>query len=312
MKYERVLPLLVKLLNFVPSIHPVQKLSQNLSCTPFFIIGSGRNGSTLLAAMLNKHTKLMVPPEQFFLHMVIIKFRLYNFLPWKDLVKILLGEVADNRRSVKWNLYINDLFNYFYTLPSSERTLRKIIDEVFVRYGKQKNISFEIWGDKSPLTTVRLNYIFPVFTDAKYIFLLRDGRDVVSSYVSGSEKYFQKYASLEHAAWLWNHSIKRWDWLQKKVKPSQLFMLKYEDLVTEPGKALEKLLNFLTLEFEEKMFDFHDQSSELGVDEMPHHQNLKKALNPDSIGKWKERLDSESIRKLMSLIQKNLERFGYI
>ena len=39
----------------------------------FFILGSGRNGSTLLASILNAHHNLFIPPEQFVLPYVIMK-----------------------------------------------------------------------------------------------------------------------------------------------------------------------------------------------------------------------------------------------
>ena len=39
----------------------------------FFIIGSGRNGSTLLATILNAHKDIFIPPEQFVLPYAIIR-----------------------------------------------------------------------------------------------------------------------------------------------------------------------------------------------------------------------------------------------
>ncbi len=312
MRYEKLIPWAVRLADCLYRPHPVARAREHLSCRPFFIIGSGRNGSTLLAAMLNKHPALLVPPEQFFLHMSIIKYKLFNFLPWEELVKIVLGEAADSRRSVRWDLRVNDLFDRLYRLPTQQRTLRRLIDEIFVAYGRQKGKTFELWGDKSPLTTYRFNYIFPVYRDARFVFLLRDGRDVVSSYIQGSAQEFQQFASLRHAAWLWNLSIRHWDRICREVPEARRHFLTYEQLVTDPEKTLTALVRFLGFDFHPDMLNFQDQASRLGVETMRMHQNLRRPLNPASIGKWRERLSREQQAELMPLIEKNLRRFGYL
>ena len=45
----------------------------------FFILGSGRNGSTLLSSILNAHKSLFIPPEQFVLPYAIMKRYLFVF-----------------------------------------------------------------------------------------------------------------------------------------------------------------------------------------------------------------------------------------
>lgn len=312
MRYERLIPWAVRVADLFYRPHPVAHPEEQLSCVPFFIIGSGRNGSTLLAAMLNKHPGLLVPPEQFFLHMSIIKYKLFNFLPWEELVKIVLGEAADSKRSIRWELRVNDMFYPLYQLPKNQRSLRRLIDEIFVAFGKQKEQRFQIWGDKSPLTTYRFNYIFPVYRDARFIFLLRDGRDVVSSYIQGSSKEFQQFASLRQAAWLWNLSIKHWDRICREVPESRRHFLTYEQLVREPEKTLTGLVRFLGFDYDPAMLDFQDQASHLGVDTLRIHQNLRKPLNPQSVGKWRERLTAQQQAELMPLIEENLQRFGYL
>ena len=43
------------------------------SSNSFFILGSGRNGSTLVASILNAHRDIFIPPEQFILPYAIMK-----------------------------------------------------------------------------------------------------------------------------------------------------------------------------------------------------------------------------------------------
>jgi len=46
----------------------------NLSCVPFFIIGSGRSGNTLLRSILSGSSDISIPPESYRLPFAIKKF----------------------------------------------------------------------------------------------------------------------------------------------------------------------------------------------------------------------------------------------
>ena len=46
---------------------------------PFFILGSGRNGSTLLSSILNAHPELFIPSEQFILPYTIMRRYIFWF-----------------------------------------------------------------------------------------------------------------------------------------------------------------------------------------------------------------------------------------
>jgi len=60
--YEKIAASLVRFIKWLKTYKPVE-----LSNPPFFILGSGRNGSTLLSAILNSHQSVFIPPEQFVL-----------------------------------------------------------------------------------------------------------------------------------------------------------------------------------------------------------------------------------------------------
>ena len=71
----------------------------------FFIFGSGRNGSTLLARLLNTHSQIFLPPEQFALpytiidwHSSLFKNPLYKH--WKRAFTIV--RVSINTFSIKY------------------------------------------------------------------------------------------------------------------------------------------------------------------------------------------------------------------
>lgn len=306
LKYERFLPFALKLSDWLPRRHKIKLPGDENRRRPFFIIGSGRNGSTLLASMLNQHPQKMVPPEQWVLYEMIIKYKLYNYFPWRDLVNIIVGLIAIEESTIGWNTDFSSALDRLQNLPADKRSFRRIIHEIYTEHGRQNNREFQIWGEKSPINTVYLQYIYPAFDDCKYIFLLRDGRDVVSSMVKNNNR------PLTFAIWKWNYSIQQYKWLKKRHPESKIHIIKYEKLVHQPEYTLKKLTDFLGVRYSNKMLDYQDNAEYLGVEEKPHHKKIQNTLSDDSIGKWKHRLTDRQIKKMYPRLKSNLRQFGYI
>lgn len=264
----------------------------------------------MLGSMLNMHPDILLTPEQFALPYAIIRYGALNFLMWSDIVKIVVGEFA-RKKATLWNSDISAVIDPLYELPKNERSLQIILDRIFREYGIVKEISFKIWGDKTPKNTLHIDLIQPVFPKAKYVFLIRDGRDVLSSYGKAEKKHMAEHANVENAVNLWNQSIEAYEYLQKHCKQEQLHLIRYEDLVNEPEKTLKELTNFLGLAFSEEMLNFQKEVHRMGVADMAHHQNVAKKVSASSIGKWKTGLSEEQKTKFIPFIEENLKRWGY-
>jgi hypothetical protein len=88
----------------------------------------------------------------------------------------------------------------------------------------------------------------------RIILLVRDGRGVFYSFL---KRGFKRRDSLN--AWK-NHYSRAEPLLQKYVDRKHILKIKYEDLVDNPQKQLEKICKFLGLQFEDEMLNFraHD------------------------------------------------------
>jgi hypothetical protein len=99
----------------------------------------------------------------------------------------ILGRILDlHPRVSTWvePYYIWD--HHFRSAPHDERTADDATDEVrswicraFSRYRKKLNA--DIVADKSPRLCLKIPFVHKVFADARYIFIVRDGRDTVLS-----------------------------------------------------------------------------------------------------------------------------------
>lgn len=310
MRYRRLLPFLTRF-NYHLGSHKLHANPADISCQPFFILGSGRNGSTLLSMILNGHSKIFLPKEQFALHYAAIRYQLYNFLIWRDLVKLVIGEFADNNNNQAWNTNFNALYGKLFDLPKREQSFQKIIDEIIKEVAKQNGEYFSVWGDKSLPTTWFLKYVHRVYPHSKYIFLIKDGRDVVHSFNKGGERAFQELSKIENAAQHWQSCIDKWKWLKRKVLPHQLLEIKYEDLVTRPEFKIQEILHFLDMQYEEGMLDFHSIVKDRKLFD-PVHQSLTSPINTNSIGAWKECLTETQLIKVVPIMEKGLKEYGYL
>ncbi len=275
--------------------------------SPIFIFGSGRNGSTLFNRMLNQHPELFAPSEQYFLGPTIIKFHLYrHLLNWRDLVKIITGELNQSSGSHTWETgYGPQLIDLF---KSENKSLQFVIDNIYQSYGRSFKGDFSSWVDTTPFNTKYCQEIYQTFPDAHYFFLIRDGRDVVNSYLQGGKDHFGELADPTFSSHHWNDSIKSYNWLKARRKVN---LIRYEELVSNPELILTKICNELGISFDPLMLEYHQEILPEGFKE-DNHRNIRKPVFKDSIGRWKKNLDKDSLNKVMPIIKKNLKVFEYL
>lgn len=309
MRYEKLLPTLLALSDVLPRRHRVRAKEEQLSCRPFYILGSGRNGSTLLGTMLNRHPDLLVIPEQFALPYATIRFRLLNWLDWQDLVKIVVGEYSDPKNS-HWKRSFTHLIPELYAIPGPQRSLRTIIDRILVDFGRSTGRPFTIWGDKSPLNTRLFRFIRPVITGSRIIFLLRDGRDVVASYSHAEKKHLAEHIEPRNAAAIWRQSIRVMDELRRSMPSEDLLVVRYEEMISEPAGTLKKITDHLGTSYDPAMLAAEGMDT-MAVAGMNHHVNVARPVLASNSGTWKDRLDRDTLSKVMPLIGSDLNRLGY-
>ena len=287
-------------------ILPARKPVKPLSPPPFFILGSGRNGSTLLSAMLNKNPRLFLPPEQFVLPYAMMQWQLYLHKDEQKMFQRFLRMFAQEDKTSNWDVDFEALKRTFEENKTEINNFNEFVDFVFRFYGNKRKEQF-IWGDQSPMMTHFASKIIQLFPAAKFVFLIRDPRDVI---LSCSKLKSSPVRNYKVAAWKWNDSIKTYDWLSKAA-PERLLLVKYEDLVTQPQETITRISNFLEVPYTDRMLDHRKEVDNLGVSDSYFHSNLKNAINPDSIGKWKREFSPEMAKKVTALVASQMPRFGY-
>lgn len=271
---------------------------------PFFIIGSGRSGTTLLRAILCRHPSIAIPPEAYGLVNSIKKYIRYNGLDWKDRVNVVLGEFQSHSTFDYWETELFNNLGELYNCSKADRSLALILDYIYQTYLNQHKPQATKWGDKTPFNTLRLKWINKVFPQASYIHILRDGRDVVSSYLKA-----KLMPGVQDACVRWIQSVEAVDEFERKIGTSRILTVRYEDIVTNPTMQIRILCDFLGIDFIDDMLE--NTHANLGDDSLAHLKNAKKPINQTSIGKWRKELTAEEKRLTTKLISSKLIKKGY-
>jgi sulfotransferase family protein len=270
---------------------------------PFFIVGSGRSGSTLLRLMLASHSRIAIPAETWYLTDLVEAFPADRLLQESEIGKAI-AVMTNHSRWPDMGLNAAELRRRVANLSGVR--LRDLVEIVYRWHmevaGKSR------WGDKTPPYIEIVPSLAALFGDAKFIHLIRDGRDVAKS--------FQKHG------WNgpWMHGYTR-EWLRaveldmslsKTPLNERILRVLYEDLVLHPEATLRRICTFIGERFEDQMLLWQEKVNNAIPDrDKKFHSGLSRDLNPSDAGRWEREMTSREIFVAEALIGKQLSHFGY-
>jgi hypothetical protein len=254
--------------------------------SPVFVIGSGRSGNTLVRRVLMASGAIYIPPETYVLGEIIEIWPRTVLLPWRERVWLFC---AYFEKHAEFSTFGLDNLSTFATratgLPASDRTLRRLIDAFYLHLAKAQGVQTERWGDKTPYNTLHLDAIGTLYPEAKYLWLVRDGRDVALSYHDAG-----LYPDLVGAAARWqsaNLACMAFTRRGRDVRRQG-----YEDLVTDPEAVFGALFDWAGLDFAPQMLT--TLPGPMGdVEIRRHHDKVRDPISAASIGRWRDRPEAD-------------------
>jgi hypothetical protein len=224
-----------------------------MHCRYGFIVGTGRCGTTILAKMLNVHSEICVPHElQILLEHNQNGERLYEifskganqYFQCSDYINLIEQSCPyDWKKTFDYPAFFKTLT---YPLQGYNSLMTNLYAAVAVSQGKS------LFLEQTPWYGQRIDVIHRVFPDARYIHIVRDGRDVALSFLR--TKWW--HDSFDRNLRRWVREIVNINHLGQSFAGSDRFLLvKYEDLVLDPRSVLESICLFLELNFEAAMLD---------------------------------------------------------
>lgn len=275
------------------------KAAKTLPETPFvFIIGSGRNGSTLLASLLNQHPDFYCPPEQYALPYGHMKWVFDRGNSWNTKAQKWVRQLASNNQNWDFPEEVQkQVLENIEALPKDRHNIANAYVKTLQVLAERDGKSPTTFGDQSPLSTFFSGLMLRMYPHARFVFLNRDPRDVALSYKKLDGHPAQ---NSEYAAKKWVEALEQSHAISQKAP---FLKIQYEDLVTNPKETLEVLSEFIGLSAFEFSFD-GSSSSAAGTQSLAHHGNLSKPISAKSVGQWKEKLSKEDIQTVERITRK--------
>jgi hypothetical protein len=87
-------------------------------------------------------------------------------------------------------------------------------------------------------------------------------------------------------------------------------VLRYEDLVAQPGRALEQVCSFIDVDLRQEMLDHRGADTHLPGRESAHHASLDRPLTPN-IRDWRATLPAADAALFDAIAGESLDRYGY-
>ena len=210
-----------------------------------FVIGTPRSGTTLLSRILGSHSQIYARGEPHLLSPLA-------HLGFYDNVDRAPFDHLQSSRSVK---------DFVADLPQGEEdyfdACRAYASTLYLRMLKTKGGGKSIFLDKTPANSLILPFITKLYPKARYVVLTRNPAAIICSY---AKSFFDDdFAAAHRFNPILNRYVPRIAAFLRE-QPVSVAHLNYETLVEEPEEAVRKLLEFLSLPFEEGIIDYGEHA----------------------------------------------------
>lgn len=247
------------------------------------IMGSGRSGNTLLRRLLMEGANIYFPPESYVLGAVSISAIMNPRLSWREQVDLIVSAFEYQQEFDKFP--VESLRQFAIRAKkwplNNKRDVGKLVVELYRYLGEASGQKTEWVGDKTPLNILNIGLINWLFPMGNFIYIKRDGVDVVNSYVKSG-----LYGNYEEAAERWISSGKIWRRFRRKLKSKRFIEISYEELVESPSEIVNKIS--IQFGFPKRNIELNISQDMGDVNALRHHEKVMNKVDMSSIGKGRK------------------------
>lgn len=258
----------------------------------------------------------MIPPECGFAVWLYERYKSADFS--RSVVEDFIKDLSAAKKIETWNLDYIKLFNYIYA--ASPAHYSDVVGKVYEFYGHANGRTFLRWGDKNNFYLHHIDTIRAMYPTAKFIHIIRDGRDVACSYKNLKRKAIEsKYApqlpsAVTDIAIEWSANIKKIRSSFDRAGWENVYELRYEDLVSQPGNELKKVCVFLNEPYDANMEVYYTNNQLEHQEPVEFLQWKAKTVEKPTtseIGKYRNELTLEEIKEFESISGSILGIYNY-
>jgi Sulfotransferase family len=286
-----------------------------------WIFGSSRSGSTWLLRMLAELDRVIpIDDPHIGHHLGVWRPIPLAWATAKDPPK--LGTLADFKRKKR---------DYLFSDRFRDTWMPQLRDLISARFAAQAAEDIAAAGGiDRPIVVVKepgshaADTIMDLFPHSSLIFLLRDGRDVVDSwldaYRDGSWATDEGAYPLDDTG---RSALIRWQasvWLHRTevvqetyacTDPDRRVLIRYEEMRADPGAALRKICATLGIEASGESLDGIAAANEFS--RVPEsHKGAGREIRRAEPGGWATHMSREEILEMHEILAEKLDELGYL
>ena len=278
-----------------------------------FVCGVTRSGTTLVRLMLDSHPELAIPGETHWLPKLIKQCERK-----RHTADELADLIIDHKRWGDFRLDADELRGRLRALDSVNAA--DAIRSFYLLYAEREGKTR--YGDKTPGYVKEMPRIERVLPEARFVHVIRDGRDVALSHL----RMNWGPSTFEESAKLWRNRIRRARRWAPRV--NHYTEVRFEDVVAGTEGALRRICDFIELDFDPAMLDYHERAEERLAEkarELPRrnrppqpaaarlesHRLAKEPPRAERVGMWRERMSADEIAEYEAVAGELLVELGY-
>ncbi|CAF1030647.1 unnamed protein product [Rotaria magnacalcarata] len=252
-----------------------------------FIGGMPRSGTTLMRAILDSHPLVRCGEET------------------RVIPRLLNMRAAWEKSTLEWNR----LMAGGISKAMIDSAVRAFVYEILLHHNQYA----DVLCDKDPFVLKYAAYISSIFSNAKFLLLIRDARAVIHS-VMTRKVTITGFNLLDYRQnfKVWNKGMETMMDQCTQVGKDKCLPVYYEQLVLQPKNVIENILKFLNLTWVDSVLHHEELiGKKISLSKTEHSSDqVIKPINLDALTRWIGHIPSD-VKSEIDTLAPMLKRLGY-
>lgn len=267
--------------------------------SPLIVLGVRRSGTTLLRVMLDRHPELAIPDESYFVPQLAARHR-------GPVDPAAFCDDLDRLTTLReWGLTAADVRPRLRSGMAPGAAIAAVFEAYAAARGKAR------WGDKTPMYMGRLRLLEGLFPDARFLHLVRDGRDAARSFLAMPAGIMTEGwghpRDVAGFACQWRTEVRAARALGRRVGAARYVELAYESLVADPEASLGTACALAGLTYDPAMLAY---AGTVDLTGKPHQARLAQAPTA-GVRDWRRDMPPADVDAFESIAGDTLAACGY-
>jgi hypothetical protein len=284
-----------------------------------FAAGQAKSGTTLLMALLDGHRQLLVLAEETaYFATALNKYEnrgrraQFDYLTKESLSRVLFGGPPEWEKADYAHFPMKEFRERFeqaaFDPGNATKDLLVIMMETYAAILRVPLHSIVRWVEKTPANRRFIPQILERFPKAKFLLSLRDPRAILAAQIALEKTRRTRELSVYYCVSHWLQAARLA--LEAEAGKLPALITRYEDLVTDPAVAMQRVCHFLGVSFDREVVLTPSKLGKLWRGNSATEREFS-AITAERVDSWREELQENEIGWVEWHCGDLMPHFGY-